>query len=225
MRGKLIVIEGTDCSGKETQTKRLIKRLREENIFMDSFSFPNYQSPTGRVIAGPILGKYGYTPCWFEEGTTHIDPRVASLYYAADRVYNIDKINLLLQNGANVILDRYIYSNMAHQGGKLETAKERQVMYEWLDDLEFGLLKLPKPDIAVFLHMPLEGTKELKKQREELPDGAEKDLEHLKKAEEAYLEVASRYNMFTIECVVNDKVRSIEEINNDLYDYIIKQID
>ena len=92
MRGKLIVIEGTDCSGKETQTNLLLKKLNSEGIKVEKFSFPNYQSPTGKIIGGPYLGKEYICDCWFSEGATKVDPKVASLYYAADRKYNIHKI-------------------------------------------------------------------------------------------------------------------------------------
>ena len=153
MRGKLIVIEGTDCSGKETQTNLLIEKLRDKDIKVDNFSFPNYNSPTGKIVGGPYLGKDYISDTYFEEGPTQVDPKVASLYYAADRKYNISKIIFLLENGYNVILDRYIYSNMAHQGGKIFDDKERNSIYNWLEKLEFDLLELPKPDIAIFLHM------------------------------------------------------------------------
>lgn len=221
MRGKLIAIEGTDCSGKETQTNLLIKKLREKGYQVQNFSFPNYNSPTGKIIGGPYLGKEHIGPCFFEEGPTKVDPKVASLYYAADRKYNIDKINFLLDNGYNVILDRYIYSNMAHQGGKLETKKEREEMYNWLDKLEFELMELPKPDITVFLHMPLEVAKILKQNREESPDGHEKDEKHLINAEKSYLELAKKYKFETIECSSLGKPKSIEEINETLYEKII----
>jgi dTMP kinase len=224
MRGKLIVIEGTDCSGKETQTKRLISKLREKNIFIDNFSFPNYASATGKVIAGAYLGKEGYAPCLFDEGPNNVDPKVASLYYTADRIYNIGKINLLLENGRNVILDRYIYSNMAHQGGKIDNKEERFQMYDWLDKLEFDLASLPKPDIAIFLHMPTESSMILKANRKEPLDGHERSNEYLKKAENAYKEVAQRYNMYTIECTDLGNIKSIEEINNELYSYIIEKL-
>lgn len=224
MSGKLIVIEGTDCSGKETQTKLLIEKLRKENIKVDNFSFPNYNSPTGKIIGGPYLGKEYICDSYFEEGATKVDPKVASLYYAADRKYNIDKITFLLENGANIILDRYIYSNMAHQGGKILDEKERNNMYEWLEKLEFDLLKLPKPDIAVFLHMPTEVSAVLKQNREEALDEHEKDSEHLKQAERSYMELAKRYNFKTIECTFDDEVRSIENINDELYDYIKKML-
>ena len=126
MKGKLITIEGTDCSGKETQTNLLIKKLREEGYQVQNFSFPNYNSPTGKIIGGPYLGKEGFDSCYFEEGSSKVDPKVASLYYTADRKYNIDKILFLLNQGYNVILDRYIYSNMAHQAGKIDDQDERE---------------------------------------------------------------------------------------------------
>ncbi len=222
MRGKLIVIEGTDCSGKETQTKLVLKRLREDNILIQNFSYPNYNSPTGKIVGGPYLGRKEISASYFDEGSSHVEPKVASLYYAADRKYNIDKITFLLENGMNVIIDRYVYSNMAHQGGKIEDLNERQEMYNFLEKLEFDLLELPRPDIAVFLHMPLRFSLELRSLREDL-DGHEKDINHLKNAEKAYIEIASRYNFDVIECA-NDKIRTVEDINNELYNIIKKAL-
>lgn len=108
MQGKLIVIEGTDCSGKETQTQKLINHLKAEGQKVISFSFPMYDTPTGKIIGGPLLGKEYICDGWFEEGATHVDGKVASLYYAADRLYNLDKITSHLNQGYTVILDRYI---------------------------------------------------------------------------------------------------------------------
>lgn len=221
MKGKLITIEGTDCSGKETQTNLLIKKLREEGYRVQNFSFPNYNSPTGKIIGGPYLGKEGFDPCYFEEGSSKVDPKVASLYYTADRKYNIDKILFLLDQGYNVILDRYIYSNMAHQGGKIEDKKEREAMYNWLDKLEFDLMELPKPDLTIFLHMPLSVAEKLKSSRKEKADGHEKDENHLRKAEKAYLELAKKYDFITIECAdESGKPKNIEDINHTLYEII-----
>lgn len=224
MKGKLIVIEGTDCSGKETQSNLLIEKLKKESIRIEKFSFPNYNSPTGKIIGGPYLGKSYICEGWFEEGAPNVDPKVSALYYAADRLYNIDKINFLLENGVNVILDRYVFSNMAHQGGKIENEKERNEMYEWLENLEFNLLNLPKPDIGVFLHMPFECSLELKKNREEELDQNEKDKNHLLNAENAYKEVAKKYNFYTIECNEGTRIKTIEEINEDLYNHVINKI-
>ena len=220
MKGKLITIEGTDCSGKETQTSLLIKKLRDEGYQVQNFSFPNYNSPTGRIIGGPYLGKEGFDKCYFDEGSTKVDPKVASLYYAADRKYNIDKIKFLLERGYNVILDRYIYSNMAHQGGKIIDKKERNEMYNWLDKLEFDLMELPKPDLTIFLHMPLEVAEKLKNNRHEKADGHEKDKKHLTQAETAYIELAQKYNFVTIECSENGKPKDIETINEMVYNSV-----
>ena len=224
MRGKLIVIEGTDCSGKETQSNLLIEKLKQENIRIEKFGFPNYNSPTGKIVGGPYLGKSYICEGWFEEGAPNVDPKVSALYYAADRLYNIDKINFLLDNGVNVILDRYVYSNMAHQGGKIEDEKERNEMYEWLENLEFKLLNLPKPEIGLFLHMPFERSLELKKNREEALDQNEKDERHLRNAENAFIEVAKKYDFFTVECNEGKRIKTIEEINKTLYDYVISKI-
>ena len=222
MRGKLIVVEGTDCSGKETQTNLLLTNLHKDNIKVEKFSFPNYQSPTGKIIGGPYLGKSYICEGWFPEGAPQVDPKVAALYYAADRKYNIYKINFLLENGVNVILDRYVYSNMAHQAGKFE-GEERKKMINFLDELEFKLLNLPVPDIKIFLYMPLKNSCELKKNRVNI-DEHEQDQNHLKKALETYLEIASLYDFKTINCVKDDKIRTIESINDELLEYVLKGV-
>ena len=223
MRGKLIVVEGTDCSGKETQTNLLMKKLTEMGMRVEKFGFPNYQSPTGKIIGGPYLGKSYIGDSWFGEGAPKVEPKVAALYYAADRKYNIYKITFLLENGVNVILDRYVYSNMAHQGGKITDAKERAKLYDWLETLEFDLLELPHADIKIFLHMPFIQAKILKQNREETEDGHEKDEEHLKSAEAAYIELAKKYNFKTIECVDGEQIKSIEQIHLELMDYLLKE--
>ena len=224
MKGKLIVVEGTDCSGKETQTNLLFEKLVNENIEVYKTSFPMYDTPTGKIIGGPYLGKQYIGDGWFSEGASNVDPKVAALYFAADRKYNIGKINDMLDKGISVILDRYVYSNMAHQGGKMLDDKERLNMYAWLDILEFKLLDLPKPDIALFLHMPYECAIELKEHRSESSDQHENNPEHLKHAEKAYIELAQNYKWKTIECAYNNQVRSIEDINNEVYIYVIDKI-
>ena len=224
MKGNLIVIEGTDCSGKETQSNLLIEKLKSDGIRIEKFSFPNYNSPTGKIIGGPYLGKSYICDGWFPEGAPNVDPKVSALYYAADRLYNIDKIKFLLDNGVNVILDRYVYSNMAHQGGKLDSESDRNSMYDWLDNLEFNLLELPKPDISVFLHMPFEFSLILKKNREGDMDQNEKDKNHLINAENAFIELAKKYDFYTIQCNDGDRIKTIEEINEDLYNYVSNKI-
>ena len=224
MRGKLIVIEGTDCSGKETQSNLLLEKLTKNNIAVAKKSFPMYETPTGKIVGGPYLGKEYICDGWFKEGAINVEPKVAALYYAADRRYNLPKIKGLLDSGVNLILDRYVYSNMAHQGGKIYDTNERMNMYAWLDILEFKLLELPKPDIAIFLHMPYEQAMILKKDRIESADQHEQSEEHLKHAEKAYIELAQTYKWKTIECVNEGNIKSKEDISNEVYDYVMSML-
>lgn len=224
MRGKLIVVEGTDCSGKETQTKLLQENLRKENIKCEIFSFPCYDTPTGKIVGGPYLGKSYICEGWFKEGAPNVDSRVSSLYYAADRLYNINKIIAKLDEGINVILDRYVYSNMAHQGGKYKTKEERIEMYEWLENLEFNFLGLPKPEIKLFLHMPFDVSLKLKQNRKEALDENERDKNHLLCAENAYIEVSDKYNFYTVECNFGLEPKSIEEIQDEVFDFVLGEL-
>jgi len=223
-RGKLIVIEGTDCSGKETQSNLLMDKLKRDNISIEKRSFPMYDTPTGYILGADLLGKPHMGECIFPEGTTNVPPKVAALYYAADRLYNIEKIKEMLDNGINVILDRYVESNMGHQAGKLTEKQDKLDMMNWLEKLEYDLLELPRPDIVLFLYMPYQYSVELRNKRAEAPDGAEKDVEHLKNAEATYSMMAEKYNYNIIHCVKNDKIRTIEEIHEDVYNKVKEKL-
>lgn len=215
--GKFIVIEGTDCSGKETQSRLIVEKLTKMGKKAIRMTFPNYDSPTGKIVGGPYLGKEEISPCWFPEGAVNVDPRVVSLYYAADRKYNVNEIKKYLDDDYFVICDRYTSSNMAHQGSKIHNDNERFEMYQWIDKLEFWLLGLPKPDKTIFLHVPYSYAFELKKNREHL-DEHEKCEEHLKSSEIAYVELAALYNWTSINCIENNKIRSIESINDEVFE-------
>jgi len=219
-KGKLIVIEGTDCSGKETQSKLLIKRLEEKGIDCIMFSFPNYNSPTGKIVGGPYLGKEEISECYFKEGAVAVDPKIASLYYSADFKYNIDEINSYLEKGYYVVLDRYVTSSLGHQGSKISDKDKRFEMFQWIDKLNYWLMGLPKPDITVFLHVPFKFAKELKKNRN-TTDEHEKDEEHLKNAEQTYLELVGLYNWQYVNCVKDNTLRSIEDINKEIMNIIL----
>jgi dTMP kinase len=125
-----------------------------------------YETPTGKIIEEAYLGRNNNGV--FPEGSSNVDPLVAALYYAADRKYNINNILKYYDEGYYIILDRYTTSNMAYQGSKILDQDERFYMYQWIDKLEYWLLKLPKPDKTIFLHMPLKYTLELMKNREVL---------------------------------------------------------
>lgn len=222
--GKLIVIEGTDCSGKQTQSEKLIERLRAVGRNIHYFSYPNYNSPTGKIIAGPYLAKPAYmTESYFKEGPDKVSAKVSGLYYAADRLYNMPELNKLLSEG-DVVLDRYVDSNMAHQGGKILDKKTRYATYKWFEKLEYGLLQLPKADIKVLLYMPHEYSKQLRVHRNEKLDLFESNEEHLKHAERAYLEIAKRNHYKVINCVKDGAIRTIDDINQELYDYVAKKL-
>lgn len=215
-KGKLIVVEGTDCSGKETQVKRAVARFKEMGLNIYNYSFPMYDTPTGKIVGGPYLGKSYICEGWFPEGATNVDALTASAYYAADRRYNIGIINEHLEKGDIVLLDRYVESNMAHQGGKLKTPEERTKMYQKLDTLEFEIMELPRPDAVIFLYMPFEYAAVLKKNREETPDQHESNKAHLKQAETAYLELTEKYGYKKITCVKDDIIRTIDDINDEV---------
>ena len=215
---KIIVIEGTDCSGKETQSKLIEEKLKKEGNKVLRISFPAYNSPTGKIIEGPYLGKSMNT--YFDEGPTNVDPKVISMYYAADRLYNLKDIN---ENLDYIIFDRYVESNMAHQGSKIDNIEERKELYNFINKLEYKLLKLPKPDITIFLHVPYEYVKRLKENRKQL-DEHEKDDKFSKKSIDTYLELTNLYNWNKIECIKNNNLRSIEDINEEIMN-IIKDVD
>lgn len=224
MKGKIIVIEGTDCSGKETQSKLLVEKLKKDGEKVATISFPMYETPTGKIIGACLLGKpqmceeylkenHGFFP----EGGGEVDSLAALLFYAADRRYNLPKIKKYLEDGYTLIVDRYVTSNMAHRGGMLDTKEDRLKMYQKIDTLEYELMELPRPDQVILLYMPYEQACELKKNRKELPDEVEKDENYLKRGEKAYLELAKLYNYHIIECVKDRKIKTIDEINNEVY--------
>jgi dTMP kinase len=227
MRGKLILIEGTDCSGKQTQSELLVKRLKENGRKIEMMSFPMYDTPTGKIVRGPYLGKPEVCESWFPEGATNVDPKVASLYYAADRLYNVSKITNLLNKGIDVILDRYTASNMAHQGGKLADKQDRYSMYKWVYDLEQGYLELPVPDFSFLLYMPYQFAEELRASRNRVdkPDEHELSSEHLKNAETAYLEIADLYDFDIVDCILDGKIKSRETINDELYKLVMEKLE
>lgn len=220
MKGKFIVIEGVDCSGKETQSKLIEEKLKEKGYKCLRLSFPMYDTPTGKIIKENYLGKNGKG--LFPEGSPNVDPYIAALYYAADRKYNINKIQKYYDQGYYIILDRYTTSNMAYQGSKILDKDQRFYMYQWIDKLEFWLLNLPKPDKTILLHMPIEQVLQLEKKRERLDDN-EKDENYLKRSIDAYIELSELYGWYKIECVNNGMIKTIDEINNEIIDIVLEK--
>lgn len=205
MRGKLLVIEGTEGSGKETQADLLVKRLNEMGEKAVKMRFPMYDTPTGKIIYEHILNKDGNS--YFDE---EVDPKALSLYYAADRVNNIGKINELLDKGVHVVLDRYVESNMAYQASKFEDIKDRVNMIFWMEQLEFNLLDLPRPDKVIFLFLPY--------QYRPLVGEVADPKYHI--IEMTYHLLSRRYDFGVVSCVNDDKLKDINSISDEVLEYV-----
>ena len=231
-RGKMIVLEGTDSSGKQTQASMLVERLIGNGIscFDKIVSFPQYNTPTGRIVGQCYLGKKSpgerYPPwrgdvAWFGEADS-VDPKIASLYYAADRRAEREKLLRIMDMGENLVIDRYVESNMAHQGGKEIDQDKRERIINFIEKLEYGLLELPKPDEIIFLYMPWEDGMKLKKREGTAKDGHESNPDHLKNAEETYLYLARKYNWTRINCVSDGQIRTIEDIHEKVFEHALR---
>ncbi len=221
-RGKLFVIEGTDASGKETQTLKLIERLSAENIPCETMSFPRYNTPTGKIVAR-YLGKESFEQ---EFGPSDsVNPKLASILYAEDRFFAKPEMEVILNSGSNLILNRYVESNMGHQGGKIHHTNERKKFFMWLDELEYRNFGLPKPDKVIFLYMPYRVGMELKKGRPGKADGHENNPEHLRNAERVYLQLARMYNWARVDCTFNRTIETLktrEKIAEEVFEIVSK---
>ena len=207
--GKIIVIEGIEGSGKETQSKLLVEALNKMGIKSIEFSFPMYDTPTGKIFKEYFLSNNNY----FQEGYENLDPELVCLYTAADRKYNINKINKYLLDDYIVVINRYTSSNMANQGSKYEDSEDRFYMYQWIDKLEYWLLKLPKPDYTILLNMPYKYNKQIS-----FDLSLEKSKEE--RVLQAYLELAGLYNWDVIDCVLDNKEKTIDEIHKEIIELL-----
>ena len=219
MKGVFIVIEGTDGTGKATQTKKLTEYLQAKGYNVATFDFPQYESPSSFFVKEYLNGKYG----------TEVSPYKASLFYALDRFDAGAKIREALSEEKIVISNRYVASNMGHQGGKIDDSKKRHEYFKWNDDIEYGILGIPKPDLNIVLFVPAEIAQKLvdnKGSRDYLGgakrDLHEKDLTHLKKAEQVYLEIVRLFpNQFTlIDCVEGDRLLNIDEVHTKVVEKV-----
>ena len=218
--GKLYVIDGTDASGKQTQFEKLQQRLKKENIDFRTVSFPNYDSPSSSLVKMYLSGEFG-------ENAKDVSPYIASTFYAADRYATYKtKLEDYYNNGGIILADRYTTANMVHQAGKIKDKQEREKFLNWLWDFEFNLYKLPVPTKVFFLNMPPEYAFELMKNRENKftheaqKDIHERDKNHIVDSYNAACDVAKKYNWVTIDCIKDDKIRTIEEIHEDIFKQI-----
>jgi len=208
-KGIFIVIDGTDGSGKKTQSDLLCDWLTQTGHEVLEISFPSHGEGAGFFVDQYLAGAYGKNP-------NDIDPQIASLFYALDRYHKSQIIiNKALALGKIVIADRYVTANMGHQGSKFSNLDELQKYFTWLYELEYDILKIPKPDLNIILHVSSEINTQLITNRGNVQDIHEKDPLHLKRAELAYLTMVKLFpeDMTLIECVKDEKIMSREEIH------------
>ena len=222
--GKLFVIDGTDGSGKQTQSSLLKERLQKDGIDFKSVSFPNYDSPSSTLVKMYLEGDFG-------ENQKDVSPYIASTFYAADRYATYKKdFEEYYNNGGIIIADRYTTSNMIHQAGIIKDKQEREKFLKWLWDFEFNLYGLPIPTEVIFLNMPPDYTEKLIQDREnkitheKKKDIIEKNKQNTIDAYNNALELVKKYNWYEIKCVKDDKIRTIEDINDEIYELVKKKI-
>lgn len=209
--GKLIVIEGSDGSGKTTQLELLKKYLENSHTSFESIKFPRYKdSFFGKTIASFLKGELGEL--------SSANPYLLSMVYAMDRADAKTILDEWLQSGKLVVLDRYATSNMAHQYGRLPE-EQKEKFLEWIQELEYTVNKIPKEDVVIFLHVPyIVSQKLMENEDREGKDIAEDNTEYLQNAEKSYVQLAKKFpHWITIECVdKSGNMRSKEEIHTEI---------
>lgn len=218
--GTFIVIEGTDGSGKTVQTSLLVERLKNEGRRVESISFPQYGERSAAMVEDYLNGAFG--------SAHEVGPYRSSIFYAVDRYAASKKIQTWLDEGTIVISNRYIGSNMGHQGGKMKDPEERKKFFEWNYHLEYTIFGIPKPTANIILRVPAEISQALvdKKEAREYLHGKkrdihEADLNHLKDAETAYLDMATHFSEFSlVECVDNGVLLPPEQIHERVWQLV-----
>ena len=212
--GKLIIIEGSDGSGKETQSKKLEAALLQKGYKVKRVEFPNYASPSSTLVKMYLTGKFGENP-------SDVNAYAASTFYAVDRFASFHTDwKEFYDNGGIIIADRYSISNMIHQGSKIEDTNELEAFLSWVEDFEFGKLAIPRPDMILFLDMPTSISKKLMENRYKDNDLSqdihEKDYDFLEKSYQFAKKLADKYSWSRVECSSNNSPLSIEEIHTKI---------
>ena len=206
MKGKLIVLDGTDGSGKTTQTELLVERLKKERHSVEVISFPQYGDKCAGLVEDYLAGRFGTAK--------EVGPYRAAIFYAGDRYAASSKIRKWLSEGKVVIANRYVFSSMGHQAGKISDLSKRDGFLAWLKDLEYNIFGIPKEDLNILLYVPFEIGMELAKKRAKgnKQDIHEVDVGHMKEASESYLYVAKKFKWPVIECAPSGSILPKEEI-------------
>ena len=224
-KGKLIVIDGTDGSGKATQTELLIKHLKKDGHKVKVVDFPEYYSNFFGAFVGHCLTEQYYN-------FVKIHPKIASVLYAADRFESKDKIEKWLKEGNIIIANRYASANQIHQGGKIANIKKRESFIKWLAEMEYKVFKIPKPDTVFYLDVPIPIVMKLISERNKGNNRAylgkkhdvhEKDVKFLENSRKSALWLAkTQKNWIKIDCVKGGVMDARENIHQEIYEKIKK---
>ncbi|TQQ84031.1 thymidylate kinase [Peptacetobacter hominis] len=217
MSGKLIIIEsGSDASGKATQSELIYEKLKNEGVKVRKVQYPNYESESSTLVKMYLRGDFG-------KNADDVDAYIASTFFTADRYasYKTEWEDFYKEGGV-VIADRYTTSNMVHQASKM-AVEDRDKYLDWLDDYEYGMFKMPRPDVVIFLNVPVEFSRKLMADRmnkftgEKEKDIHERDAEYLERTYRNSLYIADKYGWKIVECIKDGELRSIDDINNEIY--------
>ena len=221
-KGKLIILEAGDASGKETQTRLLFERLLSEKRDVTRVSFPDYGSDSSALVRMYLRGDFGAQ-------AADVDAYAASAFFAVDRYASFHtKWGEAYRRGGVILSDRYTTSNLAHQAVKLPDDKARRDYSSWLEDFEYGRLGLPRPDLVVFLDMPPEASDRLLAARAQASGAAdihEKDKNYLHRVHDAYAEAAKSLGWARIVCGEGATPRKPEAIAEDVYRAVLPVLD
>lgn len=222
MAGKLIVLEGTDGSGKSTQFRLLCGRLQAEGRSFQKLVFPQYSEPSSALLRMYLNGEFGSHP-------SDVNAYAASVFFAVDRYAAWKKVwGEGYQAGGLILSDRYTTSNAVHQGGKL-APEEQPAFFDWLFDLEYNKLGLPAPDAVIYLDMPTEQSVKLLRARESAThtkgDIHEVDADYLASCRKTALRAAEHCGWYRISCVdERGQLRTIEDIHREIWGIVSKSI-
>ncbi|MEK7140224.1 MAG: hypothetical protein AAB815_00405 [Patescibacteria group bacterium] len=226
-RGKLIVLDGTDGSGKATQVDLLRKRLMKEGHKVKLLDFPEYYNNFFGKFIGHCLSEQYYN--WI-----NIHPKIASIAYAADRWESSEKIRDWLKKGYIVLSNRYVSANQIHQGGKIENAKKREAFIKWLNEMEYEVFKIPRPDAIFYLNVPMKIILELIKERQrktfreyvgKRKDIVEGNIPYLSNSNKTALWLSkTQKGWIKIECAPGGVIDTRENVHEKIYAQVRKII-
>lgn len=218
MKGKLIVFEGTDGSGKSTQYARLCQRLEQEGTTFQRLVFPQYDKPSSALLRMYLNGEFGSHP-------EDVNAYAASAFYAVDRYASLKQVwGEYYQQGGLILSDRYTTSNAVHQASKVPET-ERPAFFSWLADFEYDKLGLPEPDMVIYLDMPTERAVENLRRRESdtntKADIHEVDTAYLSMCHETAGQAADHYGWRRVACVdAQGNLRTIEDLHEEIWSMI-----